>query len=148
MKLFERVNIGKVTIPNRVGLAPMGMRGDIDGGYNERVALHFQRVARDVYKRQGLQHAHEHGIIHRDIKSHNILLGKDGRAKVTDFGIAIGLSDVTLTYNTTSRIMGSVHYISPEQVQGCLLYTSDHKPHCPPRALAHARPAARQHPAW
>lgn len=66
----------------------------------------------------GLQHAHEHGIIHRDIKSHNILLGKDGRAKVTDFGIAIGLSDVTLTYNTTSRIMGSVHYISPEQVQG------------------------------
>ena len=66
----------------------------------------------------GVQHAHEHGIIHRDLKSHNILLSKDGRAKVTDFGIAVGMSDVTRTYNTSSRIMGSVHYISPEQVQG------------------------------
>lgn len=67
---------------------------------------------------EGLQYAHEHGIIHRDIKPHNILLGIDGRAKVTDFGIAVGMSDVTLTYNTSSKILGSVQYISPEQVQG------------------------------
>ncbi|MBR5430501.1 MAG: Stk1 family PASTA domain-containing Ser/Thr kinase [Firmicutes bacterium] len=66
----------------------------------------------------GVQHAHEHGIVHRDIKPHNILLSVDGRAKVTDFGIAVGMSDVTMTYNSTTRIMGSVHYISPEQVQG------------------------------
>jgi len=65
-----------------------------------------------------LSYAHEHGIIHRDIKPHNILLGKDGRAKVTDFGIAVGMTDMTQTYNTSSRIMGSVHYIAPEQVQG------------------------------
>jgi len=66
----------------------------------------------------GISYAHEHGIIHRDIKPHNILLGKDGRAKVTDFGIAVGMTDMTQTYNTSSRIMGSVHYIAPEQVQG------------------------------
>ncbi|MDR2712712.1 MAG: Stk1 family PASTA domain-containing Ser/Thr kinase [Clostridiales bacterium] len=67
---------------------------------------------------EGIEYAHEHGLIHRDIKPHNILLGLDGRAKVTDFGIAVGMDDVTQTYSTTSRIMGSVHYISPEQVQG------------------------------
>ncbi|MCL1816160.1 MAG: protein kinase, partial [Clostridiales bacterium] len=66
----------------------------------------------------GIGYAHEHSIIHRDIKPHNILLGKDGRAKVTDFGIAVGMTDMTQTYNTSSRIMGSVHYIAPEQVQG------------------------------
>ncbi|MCL1975823.1 MAG: Stk1 family PASTA domain-containing Ser/Thr kinase [Firmicutes bacterium] len=66
----------------------------------------------------GISYAHEHGIIHRDIKPHNILLSKDGRAKVTDFGIAVGMTDMTQTYNTSSRIMGSVHYIAPEQVQG------------------------------
>lgn len=67
---------------------------------------------------EGLGYAHEHGIIHRDIKSHNIMLSLDGRVKVTDFGIAVGISDVTQTYTSSSKIMGSVQYISPEQVQG------------------------------
>lgn len=66
----------------------------------------------------GIEYAHERGVIHRDIKSHNILIARDGRVKVTDFGIAVGTNDVTMTYNTSSRIMGSVHYIAPEQVQG------------------------------
>lgn len=65
-----------------------------------------------------IQYAHEHHIVHRDIKPQNILFARDGRVKVTDFGIAVGLSDVTQTYNSSNSIMGSVHYISPEQVQG------------------------------
>lgn len=63
-----------------------------------------------------LEHAHEHGVVHRDIKPHNILLTKQGRVKVTDFGIARAASETTLTY--TGTIVGSVHYISPEQAKG------------------------------
>ena len=66
----------------------------------------------------GIEYAHEHGIIHRDIKAQNILFANDGRVKVTDFGIAVGLNEMTQTYNNSTRIMGSVHYIAPEQVQG------------------------------
>ncbi|MCL2816839.1 MAG: PASTA domain-containing protein [Clostridiales bacterium] len=67
---------------------------------------------------EGIQYAHEFGIIHRDIKSQNILLSSDGRVKVADFGIAVGTGDATHTFVGPSRIMGSVHYIAPEQVQG------------------------------
>ncbi|ATW24692.1 Stk1 family PASTA domain-containing Ser/Thr kinase [Candidatus Formimonas warabiya] len=63
-----------------------------------------------------LEHAHEHGVVHRDIKPHNILLTKNGRIKVTDFGIARAASETTVTY--TGTIVGSVHYISPEQAKG------------------------------
>jgi serine/threonine-protein kinase len=65
-----------------------------------------------------VEYAHRRHIVHRDIKPQNILFASDGRVKVTDFGIAVGLGDVTQTYNSSSGIMGSVHYISPEQVQG------------------------------
>jgi len=65
---------------------------------------------------EGLQHAHEHGVVHRDIKPHNILITKDGRVKVTDFGIARAASEATVTYS--GAIVGSVHYISPEQAKG------------------------------
>ncbi len=62
----------------------------------------------------GLNAAHNNNIVHRDIKPQNILLSKDGTAKVTDFGIAKAASSNTITSNA----MGSVHYISPEQARG------------------------------
>lgn len=65
---------------------------------------------------EAISHAHEHHIIHRDIKPQNILVTPDGRAKVTDFGIARAVSSATLTH--TGDIVGSVHYLSPEQARG------------------------------
>lgn len=65
---------------------------------------------------EAIRHAHEHHIIHRDIKPHNILVTTDGRAKVTDFGIARAVSAATMTH--TGDIIGSVHYLSPEQAKG------------------------------
>ena len=62
----------------------------------------------------GLEEAHEHHIIHRDIKPQNIIVSRNGNVKVTDFGIAKAATSNTLT----SGAMGSVHYISPEQARG------------------------------
>lgn len=63
---------------------------------------------------QGIEAAHEQHIIHRDIKPQNIIISRDGKVKVTDFGIAKAATSETVTSNT----MGSVHYISPEQARG------------------------------
>ncbi len=63
---------------------------------------------------QGMEAAHEQRIIHRDIKPQNIIISRDGKVKVTDFGIARAASSQTISSNA----MGSVHYISPEQARG------------------------------
>ena len=80
------------------------------GTLNWREALHF---ATQIAK--ALEHAHSRGIIHRDIKPHNIMVLKDGSVKVADFGIA----QMATAQNTLTReALGSVHYISPEQAKG------------------------------
>lgn len=64
----------------------------------------------------GIAHAHESYIIHRDIKPQNIMIQDDGRIKITDFGIAMALNATQLTQ--TNSVMGSVHYLPPEQASG------------------------------
>src|SRR5215217_8137958 len=65
---------------------------------------------------RALSFAHEHGLVHRDVKPQNVLLNGDGRAKVTDFGIArtLDVDGVTIT----GTVLGTSHYISPEQARG------------------------------
>ena len=74
-------------------------------------AVHFT-----VQILQALQHAHEKGIVHRDVKPQNIMLLQDGTIKVTDFGIARFSNRDTRTM--TDKAIGSVHYIAPEQAKG------------------------------
>ena len=76
--------------------------------YKEAVSIAIQ-VAK------GMEAAHSHHIVHRDIKPQNIIISKDGKVKVTDFGIAKAASSSTIN---SSAAMGSVHYISPEQARG------------------------------
>ena len=78
---------------------------------NWREALHF--ITQIV---KALGHAHSRGIIHRDIKPHNIMVLRDGSVKVADFGIARVTSGGHSTL--TQEALGSVHYISPEQARG------------------------------
>lgn len=63
-----------------------------------------------------LSHAHQRGIIHRDVKSQNVMITRNGQVKIADFGIA-GLAD-TKTLTSDGNVMGSVHYFSPEQAKG------------------------------
>lgn len=116
---------------NIVSIYDVGKEGD----HEEYIVMEYVkgRTLKDIIRMQGLlpadqainiarqigealAHAHANHIIHRDIKPQNILINEDGRAKVTDFGIARAASSVTLTQ--TGDIVGSVHYLSPEQAKG------------------------------
>jgi serine/threonine-protein kinase len=80
--------------------------GAIEPGLAIDIVIQILRAAR---------FAHRRGVIHRDLKPHNVILDEEGRARVTDFGIArAGASDMTLT----GSIMGTAQYLSPEQAQG------------------------------
>ena len=80
------------------------------GAISWREVLHFSRqIAR------ALAHAHERGIIHRDIKPKNIMLLRDGTVKVADFGIAALENEI---HENNGEAIGSVHYIAPEQARG------------------------------
>ena len=80
------------------------------GTLNWKETLHF---AMQIGK--ALEHAHGRGIVHRDIKPHNVMVLKNGSVKVTDFGIARLMSQ---SNTLTKEALGSVHYISPEQAKG------------------------------
>jgi beta-lactam-binding protein with PASTA domain/serine/threonine protein kinase len=115
--------------PNVVGIFD---RGEWNGTYY--IAMEYQpgRSLKTLVQEQGAldpvaaieiviqilraaRFAHRRGIIHRDLTPHNVILDEEGRAKVTDFGIArAGASDMTLT----GSIMGTAQYLSPEQAQG------------------------------
>ncbi len=84
-------------------------------GYNEALSIALQ-VAR------GIEAAHNKGIVHQDIKPQNIIISKEGKVKVTDFGIARAANSNTIHAGS----MGSVHYVSPEQARnGFVSYASD-----------------------
>jgi serine/threonine-protein kinase len=108
-------------------------RGEWDGNYYIAMEYLDGRSLKEIVQRDGplapahaidltvqvlraARFAHRRGIIHRDIKPHNVIVDEEGRAKVTDFGIAraAGASDMT----QTGSIMGTAQYLSPEQAQG------------------------------
>ncbi|RXT59247.1 Stk1 family PASTA domain-containing Ser/Thr kinase [Lacticaseibacillus chiayiensis] len=85
----------------------------------EHFPIPYQRVV-DMMEEilSAVQTAHDHNIIHRDLKPQNILIDANGHAKITDFGIAVALSENSMTM--TNSLLGSVHYLSPEQARGSM----------------------------
>ena len=116
--------------PNIVGVYDVGREGNINyivmeliegdtlNKIIEKEAPMDYRKVIDISKQvaSALRVAHKNKIIHRDVKPHNIMVTNDGVVKLADFGIARAVNDATLS--TGSKIVGSVHYFSPEQARG------------------------------
>ena len=84
---------------------------------SQRGALHKEESINIMIQlTSAVQHAHEHNIIHRDIKPQNVLVKDDGTVKITDFGIALAHDAVQLTQ--TDAVLGSAHYLAPETTRG------------------------------
>jgi serine/threonine-protein kinase len=127
----EAAAAGRLTHPCIVNVFDAGL----DDGTSYIVMEHFEgRTLMDVLDQEApldparavalllpvlaaLQCAHDAGIVHRDVKPGNILVGADGRVKVTDFGIAHAVQDAH-DLTTTGALLGSVRYLAPEQVNG------------------------------
>lgn len=86
--------------------------------YIQQNAPHRVDEALEIMKQltSAISQAHQNHIVHRDIKPHNILIDRNGNVKITDFGIAMALSATSITQ--TNSVLGSVHYLSPEQARG------------------------------
>lgn len=123
----------KVSHENIVGMYDVGTDGEtryivmefVDGITLKEMIRKMGHLGPDAVVRMGIRilaavdHAHKHGIVHRDIKPQNILVDSQGVVKVADFGIArLKAQQTTRVADVNSSALGSVHYISPEQASG------------------------------
>ncbi|OGO78420.1 MAG: hypothetical protein A2Y23_11180 [Clostridiales bacterium GWB2_37_7] len=132
VKKFKRESQAAASLshPNIVGIYDVGMEDNV---YYIVMEYIKGQTLKDLIKQKrsigvdfatsiaiqissALEHAHKNHIVHRDVKSHNILIKEDNSVKVTDFGIARAVSSSTIT--NTGNVIGSVHYFSPEQARG------------------------------